>query len=349
MKIAKITTLLMSVYIFTFALSACVNNPPTQPQSTSTDILEATTVKSSTPTIPLETEVVDKTKNIFILLANSDRYVPDQSALAQLSSSMMEIGYEVLSSNDLPGSDQSFSFVLLFEPSQETLSHFQSDNIERLLIVQESSDVTTFDKPSTVFEVSAADRLFIAGYLSAMISNDWRVGGLLPSMTYHNTAADVVFQNGVVFLCGRCAPTFGPIVDFPITTLLSLPEDNDATLQAYGEISTNKINTLYIPSAYLFDDLVILLKQSGVTIVSDTKPAIDQSEWIDYSIVDNLSGLIMDALSVSDEQDELVTKPVLFSVYATGKELSPGKSDFINNMIENLQAGFISPYQIPIE
>ncbi|MBE0686464.1 MAG: hypothetical protein IH585_10730 [Anaerolineaceae bacterium] len=309
---------------------------------------ETTTIESSTPTIPVETEIIEESKNIFIHLANSDQYFPDQSALAQLSSSMMELSYEVLSSNDLPDSNLTFSFVLLFEPSQETLSHFQPENVERFLIVQERVD-EIFEKPSTVFEVSAANRLFIAGYLSAIISNDWRVGGLLPTIQYQNTGADIVFQNGVVFLCGRCSPTYGPIVNFPITNLLSIPEDNKATLQAYAEIATNKINTLYIPSVYLFDDLVILLKQSGVTIVSDAIPTIEQSDWIDYAIVDNLHGLIIGTISKTDQQGGLEKIPVEFSVYASARELSPGKSNFINNMIDNLQAGFISPYQIPIE
>ncbi|MBW6474467.1 MAG: hypothetical protein K0B14_15175 [Anaerolineaceae bacterium] len=347
MKITKFTNILIIV-LFVFILSACVNNATTQPQPTSTDLVEPTRLESSATTNPVETAVIEESKNIYIHLENADLYFPDQTVLAELSSSMMELGYEVLTSNDLPDADQSFSFTLLFEPSQETLSHFQSDNIERYLIVQENGDLT-IEKPSTVFVMSPADRLFIAGYLSALISNDWRIGGLLPPISYQNSTADKVFQNGVIFLCGRCAPTFGPIVKFPITALLSNPEDNEFTLQAYGEISTNKINTLFIPSAYLFDDLVILLKQSGVTIVSDAKSGVDQSDWIDYAIVDNLSDLIMDAISENGQQEELVTLPVKFSVYALSKELSPGKSDFISGMIENLQAGFISPYQIPNE
>jgi len=347
MKITKFTAILI-ITISIYFLSACANNAISQPQLTSTDLVEPTQFESFTPTTPEKTPLIEESKKIFILLENSALFFPDQTALTQLSSSMTELSYEVITSNDLSGTDQSFSYALLFEPSQATLTHFQSGNIERLLIVQENVDVT-IEKPSNVFRMSPADRLFIAGYLSALISNDWRVGGLLPSNNYQNTGADIVFQNGVVFLCGRCAPTYGPIVDFPITALVSNPENNDATLQAFEDISTNKINTLYIPSAYLFDDLVILLKQSGITIVSDAKSGVEQSDWIDYAIIDNLSDLIMDAISETGQQEELETIPVKFSVYASSKELSPGKSVFINDMIENLQAGFISPYQISID
>lgn len=344
MKLIKVTTLMIIVLVV-FGLSACVNSAPTQPQPTSTDMVEPTLFESSTPTTPVETQVIEESKNIFIHLENAGHFFPNQTALAQLSSTMMEQGYEVITNNDLPGFDKSFSFALLFEPSQATLTHFQSGNIERFLIVQENVDVT-IEKPSILFEMSPADRLFIAGYLSALISNDWRVGGLFPSRNYQNTTAEKVFQNGVVYLCGRCAPTFGPIVKFPMSALLSNPEDNESTLQAYKEISTSKINTLYIPSSYLFDDLVILLKQSGVTIVSDANSGVEQSDWIDYAIVDNLSDLILNAMSENGAQEEFVITPVEFSVYTSVKELSPGKSNFINEMIQNLQAGFISPYQV---
>jgi hypothetical protein len=347
MKITKFTNLLTFVLIG-FILGACGNNTISQLQPTSTDLVEPVRLESSTPTKPVETAFIEESKNIYIHLENADLYFPDQTALSQLSSSIKEMGYEVLSGYDLPSSGEVFSIVLLFEPSQDTLSFFQSGIVERFLVVQENMNLT-LEKPTIIFEMAPADRLFIAGYLSALISNDWRVGGLLPLIQYQNTGADIVFQNGAVFLCGRCAPTFGPIVDFPITTLLSTPEDNDATLQAYGEISTNKINTLFIPSTYLFDDLVILLKQSGVTIVSDAKSGVDQSDWIDYAIVDNLSDLILNAIADNNGQEELEIKQVEFSVYTSVKELSPGKSKFINDMIQNLQAGFISPYQIPIE
>jgi hypothetical protein len=347
MKITKFNNLLTFVLVG-FILGACGNNAITQPQPTSTDLVEPARLESSTPTNPVETAVIEESKNIYIHLENADLYFPDQTVLAQLSSSMMESGYVVLSSNELPSSGQIFSIVLLFDPSQDTLSYFQSENVERFLIIQEKMNLN-LEKPTTMFKMAPADRLFIAGYLSALISNDWRVGGLIPPIQYQNTGADLVFQNGAVFLCGRCAPTFGPIVDFPITALLSSPEDNDSTLQTYGEISTNKINTLFIPSAYLFDDLVILLQQSGVTIISDAKSGGEQSDWIDYAIIDNLSELIINAISDTGQQEGLITTPVEFSVYSSIGELSPGKSDFINDMIKNLQAGFISPYQIPIE
>ncbi len=346
MIITKFANLLTFVLIG-FILVACGNNI-TQPQPTVTDLVEPTRLESSTPTNPVEIAVIEESKNIYIHLENADLYFPDQTGLEQLSSSLMEIGYVVLSGNDLPSSGQEFSIVLLFEPSQDTLSYFQSENVERFLIVQENMNLN-LEKTTTLFNMAPADRLFIAGYLSALISNDWRVGGLIPSIQYQNTGADIVFQNGAVFLCGRCAPTFGPIVDFPITALLSTPEDNDATLQSYGEISTNKINTLFIPSAHLFDDLVILLKQSGVTIISDAKPGVEQSDWIDYAIIDNLSELIINAISDTAHQEGLVITPVEFSVYSSIRELSPGKSNFIKDMIQKLQAGFISPYQIPNE
>ncbi len=348
MKIQKISIFILLTFLITFSLSGCGQNPSTSPQPTSTDLVVMTPLVSSTPSQPAETEIIENPKRIFIHLSNSDLYYPDQTVLTLLTSTISEMGYEVLASNDIPESNQLFDFVLLFSPTQETLTRFQSENIDHFLIVQEDSETQT-TKPTTIFKMSIADRTFIAGYLSAVISDDWRVGGLLPVVDYNGTGADKVFQNGVEFMCGRCSPTYGPIVNFPVTSNLSSPEDNERTLLAFGEISPNKINTVYIPSAYLFDDLVILLNQSGVTIVSDIVPGQDRTDWVDYAIIDNLSALILEAISEPDQQEILRTIPVDYSVNAITNELSPGKSDFINTMINNLQAGFISPYQITPE
>lgn len=348
MKFSKIPLAISIILIFTFSLSGCVNNPSTQPRPTSTDIVETISLETSTPPQPAATETIESSKNIFILLTNSDLYFPDQTVLTQLTSTLTELGYEVLSAGETPDTGQSFSHVLLFGPTQETISHFQSDNFERLLIVQESAGLST-GKPTTILKMRIADRLFIAGYLSAILSNDWRVGGLLPAIEYQNTSAEKIFQNGVEFMCGRCSPTFGPIVNFPVTTTLSSPEDNEGTLQAFSEISPNKINILYIPSAYLFDDLVILLHQSGITIVSDSVPGQDRSDWIDYAIVDDLSNLILESISESEQNEDLQIVPISYSVEAITAELSPGKNNFITLMINDLQKGFISPYQAPAE
>ncbi len=348
MKKSKFTKIILIIFFLTIGLNGCVNNPTSLPQPTNTDLVVQTPLETPTLLPTTETATVEIPKHIFIHLTNSDFYFPDQTAFTQLIATMMEIGYEVSLSSDIPDSNQQFSFVILFEPTQETISRFQANKVDRFLIVQENIEMQT-EYPTTLIEMSIADRLFIAGYLAAMISNDWRVGGLLPAIDYQNTGAAKIFQNGVEFMCGRCSPTYGPIVNFPATNTVSSPEDNDRTLQAFGEISANKINTLFIPSAYLSEDLVILLQQSGVTIVSDTVPSPDRMDWIDYAIVDNLLSLILESINEPEQPEGLKTIAVNYSVEAITTELSPGKKDFIKKMINNLQDGFISPYQVSTE
>lgn len=348
MKTQKISIFILLTLLFTLSLSGCGQNASTPPQPISTDLVVMTPLVSSTPPQPTETEIIENPKRIFIHLTNSDLYFSDQTEITLLTSTISDLGYEVLASKDIPESNQRFDFVLLFSPTQETLTRFQSDNVDRFLIVQDDSETQTV-KPTTIFTMSIADRIFIAGYLSAVISNDWRVGGLLPVLDYNGTGADKVFQNGVEFMCGRCSPTYGPIVNFPVTANLSTPEDNDRTLQAFGEISTNKINTLFLPSDYLFDDLVILLRQSDVTIISDTGADQNQSDWIDYAIIDNLSDLILESISEPEQNEITKIIPVNYSINSYSAELSPGKNEFISKMMSSLQSGFISPYQVPLE
>ncbi|HSM25479.1 MAG TPA: hypothetical protein VK856_11500, partial [Anaerolineaceae bacterium] len=188
---------------------------------------------------------------------------------------------------------------------------------------------------------------FLAGYFSALITNDWRVGGLLPEVQYNNTDASKIFQNGMIYLCGRCTPVFGPIVKFPVTTILSTPENTEATMQAFGEIADNRINTLFIPSIYLYDDLVTLLKQNNVVIISDSDMETSLNEWVDYAITTNVNELVFTILSNDIQQDELVrTIPVEYAIHANTAPISVGRENFLKEMINNLQLGLISPYEV---
>ncbi|GEM_PF-2222070 len=326
-------------------ISACGKNIPTAtpeltllPQNTET---APSGTSSASEQIPTEVPIV--TESFFIYLENAEEYYPIEANLEELSNAAVNDGMVVQSSNEIPASGQAFTYVLLFDPSTETLSIFDNGIATELLIVAE--ELTAEPKThTTLFTISPADRLFISGYLSAIISTDWRVGGLLPNTEIRKNQANLLFENGMAFLCGRCTPTSGPLAQFPATATLSSPENTNETLQQFGELSKNRINTLFIPSAYLFDDFIILLQQNGVQVVSDIAFDGTKKDWVDYAVVDNLSSLIKDSLNNLDRNEPFTTIPVEYSIYSKNNELSVGKLNFINDLIKKLQTGLISPY-----
>jgi len=343
MKKIKIFFIATTILLL-FSLSACVDNsnPQIEPTSSESTPIVVETKTTTEPTVSVTQETPPK---FFILTQNSDIFFPSFSSVEQLSTTISNLGYEVTINDNLPDTQEFYRFILLFSPSQETISQFQPQTVDNLLIVDENKDFNS-QVPVTLFDISPADRIFIAGYLSAIISNDWRVGGLFPSEMINNTSMDQIFQNGVKFFCGRCLPVFGPIVNFPITASVATPEDENGTIQAFGTLSTNKVNTVFIPSPFLFEDLVILLQQTKTTIISDSMFDSDRSDWVDYAIIDNLSTLIIERIQNDLNQESVVVVPVDYSIMTSGEGLSTGKNNFISKLMNDLKNNFVSPYSI---
>jgi hypothetical protein len=336
------------IILLLLALSSCVNNTPT-PTPIATAVVVQISTEMPDPTIPVEIETPEEINNVFIYQRNAEKFNINSVSLSEIESSANEFGFETISSEEVPDPGSSYSIILLFDPDQETISEFQNYVKDRIIIVSNENPALQ-DTSTTFIRASKAEEIFIAGYLSALITNDWRVGGLLPDTNYQNTGADIIFENGVVYLCGRCTPTFGPIVNFPVTAKLSQPEDTEATIQAIGEISSNRLNTLYVPSEYLFDDLVILLNQNEVTIISDSILEPNQSDWVDYAIITNLKDLIINSIAnYEPDNKESETISVKYSIYSKTNDLSEGRVNFLQDMINNLESGLISPYQITSE
>ncbi len=61
---------------------------------------------------------------------------------------------------------------------------------------------------------------FLAGYIAATISPDWRVGVMVEKDSPGGAAALDGFRNGVLFFCGICNPAHPPYYRYPIAVEL---------------------------------------------------------------------------------------------------------------------------------
>jgi hypothetical protein len=335
--------LLITFLILLFASNCSGNIENSTPTLIESEPTSTQTIVEATETI--EIEPTQESKNLFILLQDSQNYL-NPGDLDLISARASELGYEVTTSEEIPENSNGQTTILIFTQDNEVLSYLSGITQERLIIVGEDTLDATIEN-SIFIQTSKANQISIAGYLAALITDDWRVGGLLPDEQFNNTAASTVFRNGVLFLCGRCTPVYGPIVNFPVTATLSSPEDTERTMQALGEISSNRLNSVFIPGAYLYDDLVILLRQNEVTIFSDINLESENSDWVDYSVTNNLSEIIIEILAEDDDQATLNDAiSVEYFIQSYSNEIPLGRANFLQEMIDNLQSGLISPYEI---
>lgn len=136
--------------------------------------------------------------------------------------------------------------------------------LDNLADVAASSPQTQFLTVSTT--ISAAGNIstigadpvhlaFMAGYLAAMTSDDWRAGALLADDV--NLGLANAFTNGGQYLCGRCTPQFTPMLSYPQAYALASQSGAAAwTVQAQALWTDTNANSIYIDPAADFAEVL---------------------------------------------------------------------------------------------
>ena len=168
------------------------------------------------------------------------------------------------------------------------------------------------------------------------------MGGILPNQTITNTSLEQIFKNGAHYLCGRCTPIYAPVVVFPVTGAV---ESSNNVFEVYSALETDRINVLFIPNEFLTDQLFATLRENQRIIISSFPPTQENDQLADiYVYQDYVSPLNEILLDINNsEKNVLSTK---LSIQDVTQILSVGKQNFIQQVIINLENGFLSPYTI---
>ncbi len=120
--------------------------------------------------------------------------------------------------------------------------------------------ITTAQNTATAANISTLSAnpvhlAFMAGYLAAMTSVEWRAGALLSDPL--NVGLADAFTRGGEYLCGRCTPKFGPSLYYPVTYILDGSNDAFAwRAQAQTMWSETYANSVYIDTAADFPEVL---------------------------------------------------------------------------------------------
>lgn len=322
-------------------LSACQNNPvtPTNPDaviSATPEGLNATLL----PTLPEPTSTTAPKTVFFITNA-----IENNSGVNTISDYLIEYS-------------NTNGFIYQSFPSQTEISP-QADD---LVIVFENDTIkfdaasvqpnvtyiiyTLNDQPvsSDVFQIKQrpAEQVFLAGYISALVADDWRIGGILPNLSQSNTSFEQIFKNGAHYLCGRCTPVYAPVIPFPVTGAV---DSSTSSFDVYSQLETDRINVLYIPTGFLTNELYAALRENKRIIISDSPPKQTTEQLADMYVyqdyISPLNEILMD--QKNPEKTDLTAKLI---VQDLTNRLSVGKINFISNIITNLETGFLSPFTV---
>ncbi|MBN2503184.1 MAG: hypothetical protein JXB38_20570 [Anaerolineales bacterium] len=183
---------------------------------------------------------------------------------------------------------------------------------------------------------------FIAGYLAALITDEWRVGVLSVSGTEDGLAARTGFLTGAVYYCGLCNPAYPPFNDYPLYAEAAAGSDTAVWQGTADLLIQQEVETVFVTPGVGDTTLLEYLAQSGVAIIGTGVPPENvQASWVasiqpDYGVVlEEIAGRAMSEFVSGDY-------PTGYRMTNINSErFSPGRQANLDRMLVDLFEGLI--------
>ena len=185
---------------------------------------------------------------------------------------------------------------------------------------------------------------FMAGYLAAIITDDWRVGLLTLAGNPTSLVEEDAFTNGVRFFCGLCRPAHPPYVAYPQVSELTSTGDSTGWQSSVDGLIQNGVTTVYISPEISSSDLLTYLIKSNVDLIGgQTPPNTVLPLWIATILPDPTSALsqLWPDL-IAGKGGVQVPMPIKLTDTSSGL-LNPARQRLVNTTLDDLVNGFIQP------
>ena len=241
---------------------------------------------------------------------------------------------------------------------------FRRDDIRMVIAIPPGSNITDLIKahPETQFLTvgildlqpapnltaigSDGNRLdqqgFVAGYIAAMVTADWRVGVIGFSDSRETVAARQAFFTGVKYYCGLCRPNYAPFYEYPLYFELGLEADSIAWRTAADYMIQRFVETVYIVPGAGDDAMLRYLMENEINIIAGMPPLPDNNEHWVVSLQFDLMEMFKDTWPafLSDSAEQMLPIPMQFR-HINPEILTPGKQRLANQVMEDVLAGYI--------
>lgn len=322
-------------------LTAC-NAAASDPASVTPLVVTPTVLPTEAPT-----PTVTAMPPVGILLAppEADRQLVDllQASLAQ-SISDAGIRFQVLPSLDIDSFErEAIDWVVALPPAANLSELIAASPQTRFLAV----GIQGLD-PAPNLSVIAPDgqRLdqqgFIAGYIAAMITPDWRVGVISIADTGAGQDARNGFLTGAEFFCGMCAPSYPPFIEYPLYVEANANASADEWQATADILLFRSVETIYVVPGAGGEDLLRYLARAGVKIIGGTAHPTDINDaWV-ATLAFSPSQAFLDFWPdfVAGQDGQTVDVPL--TVMEINEELlSIGRQRLVAEVLVDVLAGYI--------
>jgi hypothetical protein len=185
---------------------------------------------------------------------------------------------------------------------------------------------------------------FLAGYTAAMLTDDYRIGMLMPAGDGNAIRMYNAFVNGRRFFCGLCRPYFYLPWDFPQYLEIPTAEDEN-NYDAFADvlIQKYKVRTLLLYPTIQTQDLVDYIGTTGVSMIGTAAPERIPAGWVMTIQPDTVKAIQTAWTQLLAGQGGMTVQAPLGLSDVDPSLLSPGKQQDVRQILDDLQAGLIAP------
>ena len=323
-------------------LIGCSTGPGTTPEAYPTPTASPTPLPTNTPT-PLAPVGVFLTPE-----GSKPELVEELGALVSQYIKEQGLRYQVLLSlaaNDFQTED--YALVVVIPPFPELAALAEGAPDTKFLAIgfdglSPGDNLSLLGSGGADYDVQG----FIAGYMAAMITDDWRVGALSLEEDPNALAARDGFRTGVKYYCGLCNPIYAPTgLNYLYPKYFDLPADaTTSEISFYIDYLVDRVvNTFYIVPGVGTPQIYQTLIGYEKYIIGS---GIDyREEYRDYWVAsleyDLVNALIEFWPQFIESETGLEEHPPLLITDVNRELLSEGKMNLVYKILEEVQAGFI--------
>lgn len=325
--------------LITLLLAACGGTATTTPEPVG---LTPAPSNTPAPTVgPTATIAPPLAILVFPEDLNDDTANAYQSLLYDLSES---VGYRFQVRNSLNNTDLEPALkivvALLADPGIASLAaaapqtQFLAVNIPG---VQAGGNVSVLGGENIKVEHQA----FMAGYIGALVTEDYRTGILIKKDSPEGANALAAFTAGHQFYCGLCRPFAMPLEEYPL--FVEIPQD--AKPEEYGAYTDfllrKKVETLFFQPGLDTPEVLDYLNTVGAYVIGTRTPIKDYPGWVVTLQPDYLHALEPAFLELVAGQGGKTFSPPLTFTDINEEIFSVGKQNLALEVMNEMFAGFI--------
>ena len=185
---------------------------------------------------------------------------------------------------------------------------------------------------------------FLAGYTAAMLTDDFRIGMLMPKDNNDAIRMFNSFSKGMKYYCGLCNPFYYLPWSFPQYLEIGAEQDvNDYDAFADVLILQYKVRTIFIHPDIYTQDLVDYIGVTGTYMIGTITPEQRPAGWIMTIQPDVIKAIQAAWPQLLAGQGGVTVQSPLGLSDVDPSLLSPGKQRLVQKTLDDLQAGLIQP------